>query len=381
LSGANLKRSFLSRAILIDANLSGADLSKADLNGADLRNANLNGANMRKVSLIQTNLRDTAVDQTTQISDKWRLVWEILNNGAKGKNLSNADLSDADLRYIDLSKINLRGADLSGTDLSEANFSEADLRKANLSKARLTEVNLEDAIISGVNLEKTQYEPASSPHRDFLGGIRGLSTVWFEDEEQSGLLMLRTALKDAGLRNLEREATYAIEYLKTEKLPWYKKWAKRFLFEWTSGYGLHYLRPLLILCAMIIAFSFVYIYPMFVNGKSSIYRIWPYSKIKDEKEKDEPERLIFDILPNNQIEKDSKLFLTTAVYALYFSFLSTFHIGYLNLNLGNWITRIQPHDYSLSATGNVRIFAGLQSLLGTYLLALWILTHFFRPFH
>jgi hypothetical protein len=36
--------------------------------------------------------------------------------------------------------------------------------------------------------------------------------------------------------------------------------------------------------------------------------------------------------------------------------------------------------YILRATGWVRFFAGLQSLLSVYLLALWVLTYFGRPF-
>ena len=119
---------------------------------------------------------------------------------------------------------------------------------------------------------------------------------------------------------------------------------------------------------------------MLIYSKSGIYKIWPERDFNDGKCKDKPERLIYDVLPNNQIEKDLKFFLKTAFYALYFSFLSTFHIGYLNLDFTKWITRVQPHNYSLTAVGNVRVFSGFQSLLGTYLLVLWFLTHFFRPF-
>jgi hypothetical protein len=59
---------------------------------------------------------------------------------------------------------------------------------------------------------------------------------------------------------------------------------------------------------------------------------------------------------------------------------SAFHIGWRELNVGAWISRIQPKEYEMRATGWVRVAAGLQSLLSVYLIALWTLTYFGRPF-
>jgi hypothetical protein len=66
--------------------------------------------------------------------------------------------------------------------------------------------------------------------------------------------------------------------------------------------------------------------------------------------------------------------------ALWFSLLSAFHIGFRELNVGNWITRLQTREYTLQAIGWVRVVAGIQSLLSVYLLAMWALTYFGRPF-
>ena len=66
--------------------------------------------------------------------------------------------------------------------------------------------------------------------------------------------------------------------------------------------------------------------------------------------------------------------------AFYFSLLSAFNLGWRDLNVGNWISRLQKHEYTLRATGWPRTVAGLQSLLSVYLLALWVLTYFGRPF-
>jgi hypothetical protein len=66
--------------------------------------------------------------------------------------------------------------------------------------------------------------------------------------------------------------------------------------------------------------------------------------------------------------------------SLYFSLLSAVHLGWREFNVGTWITRMQPREYMLRATGWVLTVSGIQSLLSVYLLALWVLTYFGRPF-
>jgi hypothetical protein len=67
-------------------------------------------------------------------------------------------------------------------------------------------------------------------------------------------------------------------------------------------------------------------------------------------------------------------------FAILFSLLSAFHVGWRELNIGNWIARINPKEYTLRAAGWVRVVSGLQSLASVYLVALWALTYFGRPF-
>jgi hypothetical protein len=67
-------------------------------------------------------------------------------------------------------------------------------------------------------------------------------------------------------------------------------------------------------------------------------------------------------------------------YALYFSLLSAFHLGWREFNVGIWLQQLQPRRFGFEATGWVRTVSGFQSLLSVYLLALWVLTYFGRPF-
>jgi len=65
---------------------------------------------------------------------------------------------------------------------------------------------------------------------------------------------------------------------------------------------------------------------------------------------------------------------------IFFSLLSAFQIGFREFSIGTWLTRTQPRNFGLEATGWVRTLSGLQSLLSVYLLAMWLLTYFGRPF-
>jgi hypothetical protein len=82
-------------------------------------------------------------------------------------------------------------------------------------------------------------------------------------------------------------------------------------------------------------------------------------------------------------DEKSRLFLSgfqALRYGFYFSILSAFHFGWRDINVGSWIVRIQPSEFTLKASDWVRTLSGVQSLISVYLLALWALTYFGRPF-
>jgi hypothetical protein len=68
------------------------------------------------------------------------------------------------------------------------------------------------------------------------------------------------------------------------------------------------------------------------------------------------------------------------VWALYFSLLSAFHIGWREINVSHWIAQVSPQEYTLRSTGWVKVLSGIQSLISVYLIALWALTYFGSPF-
>jgi hypothetical protein len=49
-------------------------------------------------------------------------------------------------------------------------------------------------------------------------------------------------------------------------------------------------------------------------------------------------------------------------------------------NLAHIMMRLQPGEYTIRATGCVPTASGIQSLMSVYLLVLWVLTYFGKPF-
>jgi Pentapeptide repeats (8 copies) len=337
LSGAKL-----AGAVLGWADLAGADLSDADLRGAILFEADLRGADLRLANLSEVEL-------------------------------SRADLTDADLLYAVLD-----GADLTDADVTGANLRGAELRGADLHGTDLTGAKLSYAALAGA-----EYAPVTAPAKGHLAGLRGLDTVHFPPGESSGLVQLRAQLAEVGLRDLERQATYAIERQTTEhKLA---EWDAHPLlalegafrlvfFEWTTAYGLYPGRALLLLLALIGLFAPVYLIPLRSwSGRGGIYRVWPERRLEGMGHRAE-------LMKEAKVERLRPWGPGVAGYALWFSLLSAFHIGWRELNVGNWLARLQAREYLLHPTGWVRVVAGVQSLLSVYLLAIWALTYFGRPF-
>ncbi len=148
-------------------------------------------------------------------------------------------------------------------------------------------------------------------------------------------------------------------------------------FEWTTGYGLHYGRPILILLGLIGVFTLVYLPALVIAPKrpddSGIFRIWPAGRIK-------PSGEGIEVADDATVDRLNARGIAALGQAFYFSIISAFHIGWRDLNVGSWIARMQPREYALRATGWVRVVSGVQSLISVYLIAMWALTYFGRPF-
>lgn len=330
----------------------------------------------------------------------------------RAANLKKAGLMDADLKEAELIGAKLMGADLRGADLERAEVGAADLTGAHLDFANLQRTRLYDSILKGANLSGANLGGAYLRGADLEGAVfeiksdclpnipsiakaRHLSSVTFEDLPHS-LVALREAFKKSGLRKQEREITYAIKhsgFIKAKKsglprpvmetlesvfyvadkyegnsfdrIEAYLGW---FFFELTCKWGMVPERPLFILAGLIVFFSIFYILSLIIkNKKDGIWKYWIKERSRKDIGNDEPELL-------------TRKWGSAVLNGFYFSILSAFHIGWRDLNVGNWIARIQPREYTLRASGWVRVVSGIQSLISVYLFALTILTYFGRPF-
>jgi Pentapeptide repeats (8 copies) len=365
------------------ANLCQANLEGADLRGAQLQDAELVRANLQNAFLHGANLQ--------------------------GANLFMAHIGRAMLSSADLREGHLFMADLFMADLAETNLEGADLRGAQLQGADLTRARLQGADLMGADLLGAIYEPEpeSLPHLWTLVRAKNLEAMVFRDSP-AALVALREAFKKAGLRTQERQITYALEHTKRLQAwgpSWpnleeedMRSWLERFagkceslfsyvFFEFPSGYGMAPRRALQTLCLLMALFSIPYMVAVTARGPAGIWMIWLPDRVHKEEGEAAPVRVTSTFFFSAHQERAAGRWwgslwrqLSIALTGLYFSLLSACSLGWRELNIGAWIARVQPREYSLRATGWVRTVSGIQSLLSIYLLALWALTYFSRPF-
>jgi hypothetical protein len=211
------------------------------------------------------------------------------------------------------------------------------------------------------------------------------------------------------MRTQERQLTYAIERTKQlqawdpswlnptakDTRPWLEKLTGKseslfsyVLFELPAAYGMVPSRALVTLGLLILVFSLVYMVALLTaRGRGGIWVTWPTDRVYQGEGAKEATRVTNTFFfPRLQARAAGRWWgvlvrgVSVPLIGLYFSLLSAFSLGWRELNVGTWIARVQPREYVLRATGWVRTVSGIQSLLSVYLLALWVLTYFSRPF-
>jgi uncharacterized protein YjbI with pentapeptide repeats len=373
---ANLHRLKLKSANLRQANLQGADLSETELDDADLFAASLVDANLNLVQLRGATLDNADLRNAN-------LTAAILADAK----LVGADLRGADLHLAKLQNAILQNAKLEGANLNQAGLEKAELRGANLRGADLSNAVVTEAILAFTDLSDANYSPVSKPPNLFVAGIRGLDTVAFRPGQEVGLIQLRELLQKGGHRELERQATYAIERGSTKYAisEWRNSWRlalegifRRVAFDWTTAYGMKPGRALMLIVAVWLALIPIYAWVIWrqsypARPRWGIYRVWPRERIE-----------ITDDGPTLDMSARVERLCVPAPalfgWSAYFSLLSAFQLGFREFSVGTWIARAQPRSFSLDSSGWVRTISGIQSLVSLCLLALWVLTYFGRPF-
>ncbi len=171
------------------------------------------------------------------------------------------------------------------------------------------------------------------------------------------------------MRKQERQVTYSIKHSERLKKSPSGATFDYILFEITSEYGMSPGRPLWLLLGFIIVFSIPYMISIRDSASKEV-GIWL----------DWPEDSMQERTGEYRAQPITAAGHRIVLWGLYFSFLSAFQTGWREINIGYWIERIHPKEYHLRPTGWVKTISGIQSLICVYLLALWALTYFARPF-
>jgi uncharacterized protein YjbI with pentapeptide repeats len=372
-----------------DANLDRAILNGANLYGSHLTDADLNNAFLGDSGPTRTDL--TVADLTDA-----HLTGSHLNHAI----LSSATLTGADLGYSDLTRADLQLANLNDANLNEANLSGADLRGAKLANASLYEAKLAYTI----------FEPISMPELRSIAAAANLELLTYQDNPDA-LFQLRKQFQDGGFRMQERKITYALKRRETERAlqacksrtPEKDKtrallWSSdsnlancgalvlnRVFFDWTCQYGMSPGRPLLLGVFLWLLCSVLYFGCIRTRGRSGLFRVASPSL---EHEADPSAHKAVHPIVAKPIEHKHGFRLLHILRrewllfcpAMFFSLMSAFNIGFRDINFGRWLRLLTRKEFDIKAVGWARVVAGWQSLLSVYLLALWVLTEFSRPF-
>lgn len=335
------------------------------------------------------------ITQLIKLHEKW-----INSKGLSGKrfdlrgaflkcvNLDGADLrgallQDADMSHASLVKANLGCIDLEkpqnacattggdapiNTDLTHAKLCSADLSNADLTSAILRRTNIEDADFTDSKLFNVLYEP--KPYQpDFysISRANNLDTLRY-DKTPNGLEGLRSTFRAHGYKKQDRELTYAIRHSELTILynegHVFRYFFSYAFFEFPCKWGLEPSRCMYILSLQIALFWIIYscalLFPFF---QGSIHEVHYPNKLRGGQ-------------PSSTLGLLKKPWYFKIFRALQFSILSAFNIGWHNLSISEWLSRIQLQNYRLEATGWVRATSGFQALLGIYLFGLWWATAF-----
>jgi hypothetical protein len=92
------------------------------------------------------------------------------------RNLSGANLRNAELNNSNLQRIYLAGADLANADLRSSNLTGAVITNADLRDADLSKTNLNNVLLTGSDLTDTYFRGATTNRDIFAGTIRCRTT-------------------------------------------------------------------------------------------------------------------------------------------------------------------------------------------------------------
>jgi len=382
-------------------NLCGADLDniqfeEKNLRYANLQKAKLNKANFYLASIEGGNLKGIIANEAIFSSSNLEnadLSFGLLEGAYfNGSNMANTSLKFANMDGAELDHAYLKGATLIETSIRNASLIFADLDQADLAKADLTGSLLRNATLTVANVNYTNFTNVK------LGGAKGLHLLPIAEESlyPVGLYEQKNSLWASGFKREARELNYSFQHNQTHArlnnddidsasiVDWLNQHWDKFTaltaivaFELTTNWGLAPSLALFELGIIIILMGLVYWVGLLYQAKLLITRSVKSLSTEGERYQ-EGDFYSVDVRRFLAEKRLSDAGYQVALFkiALYFSLVSAVHIGWKDLNLGTWLSRMQSEPYTFHAKGWVRTISGLQSLVCIYLIAIWVLTQF-----
>jgi uncharacterized protein YjbI with pentapeptide repeats len=288
-------------------------------------------------------------------------------------------------------------------DFSRLNFGNgADFFQATLLNVNIKDVDLSGSDFEEANLRGVRFEPSKIPEASKIAYCSNLQTLYFQ-ENPTALTMLRDSFKTSGFREQERGITYALKRSenkirleharvdsffnfrdfnwdkfgpKIERISFAEKAINYFwyafnlaLFDWTVQYGMNYTRPIVLTIIIIIFSAFLYLILICLNIPGNIEVInnsnsENYAPLKEY------------IIKDNIILKILIIFR----YCLVFSMMNATNISFREFNFSRWLYLLFTEDVNIRPTGWIRPISAFQSIISLFLLILFLLSYFGRPF-
>jgi len=299
---------------------------------------------------------------------------------------SRRDVADIEALRKRLTGADLRGADLTNARLVDLDLAGTDLRWTSLRGATIQGTKMGQVKLHGADLQDAVFEPASGSIPEFteLTQSRQLTSLRFIASPHA-LMELRDKFRKAGLRQQDRELTYAIQHTRLRAMPRGVERAFLWLMEKTCGFGLHLWRPLQLLGAVWLAATILYYLTIRIRKNPGLFLIVARRRRSDATKfrmHVQPVRYFrgrsskWWRRPIHAVRAEARILFTAANYSL----RNMVNLKFQWLEVGTWIKMLQSRDFDFESRGALRVISGLQSLLSLSLIALFILTYFGNPF-
>lgn len=217
-----------------------------------------------------------------------------------------------------------------------------------------------NADLSNVMMDPDTISQFSMSSLAFAEGLRELK--FYRPEMMS---KIKSHFRQNNYRQPEREITCALKRHD-------QNFIEKIAFDYTSEYGSKFIRPIQILVGLWLTCSIIYLFLFRFSRKSRLMTTtttFGYTGQRHVESK------------STESYSSNKLFRVRNIrYAFFFSLLSTFNIGFRDFNFSRLVRLLLPQEMDFRPTGVLRTISAIQAIFSVFLIGLWILSYFGRPF-